>query len=76
MHPKSVPSIFLLEAGITARINDGKQQILLTNKLSELMVSQEDVWVFPWNLLYIYWGRFGTKYIVLGRHLVSTSLAV
>jgi hypothetical protein len=56
------------------RINDGKQQILLTNNLSELMVSQEDVCVFPRELLYISWGRLGTKYIVLGRHLVSTSL--
>jgi hypothetical protein len=43
MHPKSVPSIILLEASTTTRIKDGKQQILLTNKLSELMVSQEDV---------------------------------
>ena len=50
-----------------------KQQILLTNKLSELMVSQEDVWGFPKDLLYISWGRLGTKYIVLGHHLVSTS---
>jgi hypothetical protein len=56
------------------RINDGKQQILLTNKLLELMVSQEDVWVLPRDLLYISWGRLGTKYIVLGHHLVSTSL--
>ncbi len=50
------------------------QQILLTNKLSELMVSQEDVWVLPRDLLYISLGRLGTKYIVLGRHLVSKSL--
>ncbi len=27
----------------------------------ELMVYQEDVWAFPRDLLYISWGRFGTK---------------
>ncbi len=58
----------------TTRINDGKQQILLTNKLLELMVSQEDVWVLSRDLLYISWSRLGAKYIVLGHHLVSMSL--
>jgi hypothetical protein len=43
MHPKSVPSSFLLGASTPTRINNGKQQILQTNKLHKLMESQEDV---------------------------------